>query len=236
MRWPEFDAWLFSVKTFAGAMLALYIGFGSACDRPYWAMASAYIASQPLSGATRSKASTGSAARCSARAAVVLVPNLVDAPVLLSLALALWIGGCLYFALLDRTPAQLRLHAGRLHRRDHRLSRRRRPGRDLRHRAGPGARRSASASSAPAWWPASCFPAPGRHRCWRPASTPGSATPARWSLDALAGGRRTRRRGGAPAPRRRRRRDRPARHPPGLRHVGQPRDAPRSCGRCARAC
>ena len=35
---------------------------------------------------------------------MVLVPNLVDAPELLSAALALWTGLCLYIALLDRTP------------------------------------------------------------------------------------------------------------------------------------
>jgi uncharacterized membrane protein YccC len=33
-----------------------------------------------------------------------MVPNLVDAPVLLSLAMAIWIGLCLYIALLDRSP------------------------------------------------------------------------------------------------------------------------------------
>ena len=34
----------------------------------------------------------------------MLVPNLVNIPELLCLALALWISGCLYFSLLDRTP------------------------------------------------------------------------------------------------------------------------------------
>jgi uncharacterized membrane protein YccC len=35
---------------------------------------------------------------------VALVPNLVDAPVLLCLGMAIWIGLCLYISLLDRTP------------------------------------------------------------------------------------------------------------------------------------
>lgn len=96
---------MFSVKTFAAAMLALYIAMAIGLDRPYWAMATVYIVSQPLIGAMRSKAIfrlTGTA--MGATATVALVPMLVDAPELLSGALALWTGGCLYIALLDRTP------------------------------------------------------------------------------------------------------------------------------------
>ena len=37
-------------------------------------------------------------------ACLALIPNLVDAPVLLIATLSLWIGGCIYFAVLDRTP------------------------------------------------------------------------------------------------------------------------------------
>jgi uncharacterized membrane protein YccC len=37
-------------------------------------------------------------------ACLALIPNLVDAPVLLVAALSLWIAGCIYFAVLDRTP------------------------------------------------------------------------------------------------------------------------------------
>jgi uncharacterized membrane protein YccC len=104
-RWPGIGDWLFSVKTFASAMLALYIAMAIGLQRPYWAMATVYIVSQPLIGALRSKALyrlIGTVV--GATAAVVLVPNLVDAPELLSLAGALWTGGCLYLALLDRTP------------------------------------------------------------------------------------------------------------------------------------
>ena len=35
---------------------------------------------------------------------IALVPNLVDAPELLSLAIALWVGLFLYFSLIDGTP------------------------------------------------------------------------------------------------------------------------------------
>jgi uncharacterized membrane protein YccC len=102
---PKPDELLFALKTFAGAMAALGIAFWLGLDNPYWAMATAYIVAQPLTGAMRSKALyrfigtvTGGAA------AVVMVPNLVNAPMLLSLALACWVGLCLYLSLLDRTP------------------------------------------------------------------------------------------------------------------------------------
>lgn len=105
MRLPDWRAWLFSFRCFAAAVLAMYIAFAFDMPRPYWAMASVYIASQPLSGATRSKALFRLLGTLlGATAAVVLVPNLVDAPVLLSLALALWLGLCLFLSLLDRTP------------------------------------------------------------------------------------------------------------------------------------
>ena len=105
MTLPAWRDWLFSIKTFAAAMLAVYIGLLTAVPRPYWAMATVYICSQPLSGATRSKGVFRVIGTLiGAVAAVVLVPNLASAPVLLVGALALWVAGCLFLALLDRTP------------------------------------------------------------------------------------------------------------------------------------
>ncbi len=104
---PKFDrhTLLFSVNSFAAAMLALYIGFALGLPRPYWAMTTAYIVSQPLAGAVRSKAVYRVLGTLlGAAAAVAFVPTLVNAPVLLCLALSLWVGGCLAISLLDRTP------------------------------------------------------------------------------------------------------------------------------------
>ena len=53
---PSWRDWIFSAKTFIGAMLALWIALRMGLDRPYWAMATAYIVAQPLTGAMRSKA------------------------------------------------------------------------------------------------------------------------------------------------------------------------------------
>ncbi len=102
---PSWRDWIFSVKTFVGAMLALWIALRMGLDRPYWAMATAYIVAQPLTGAMRSKAAYRFyGTLLGAVATLVFIPNLVDAPVLLIAALSLWVGGCIYFAVLDRTP------------------------------------------------------------------------------------------------------------------------------------
>jgi uncharacterized membrane protein YccC len=102
---PDLEGWLHSLKMFGAAMLALYIAQAIGLDRPYWAMATVYIVAHPLSGALRSKALYRLIGTfVGAAATVALVPNLVDSPELLTAALALWIGFCLYLAVLDRTP------------------------------------------------------------------------------------------------------------------------------------
>ena len=96
---------VFSFNCFAAAMLALLIGFSVGLQAPYWAMTTAYIVSHPLAGATRSKAAYRVFGTIiGAAAAVALVPALVNSPLLLSLALAAWVGACLTVSLLDRSP------------------------------------------------------------------------------------------------------------------------------------
>lgn len=86
-------------------MLALYIAMSIGLDRPYWAMTTVYIVSHPLTGSLRSKAPFRLIGTViGAASMVVRVPNLVNAPELLSVALALWTGLCLYLALLGCTP------------------------------------------------------------------------------------------------------------------------------------
>ncbi len=105
MQRPLFAQAVFGANCFVAAMLALYIGLSIGLPRPYWAMTTVYIVSQPLSGALRSKAVYRTLGTLlGATAAVTMVPRLADAPELLSLALALWVGLCLFVALLDRTP------------------------------------------------------------------------------------------------------------------------------------
>jgi uncharacterized membrane protein YccC len=98
-------ALVFACKTFIAAMLALLAALWLDLPRPYWAMATVYITSQPLAGATSSKAFYRVLGTViGAVATVVMVPNLVDAPELLCLAMALWVGLCLYLSLLVRQP------------------------------------------------------------------------------------------------------------------------------------
>lgn len=105
MNLPTLREWLYSAKALLAALLALYIALALPLDNPYWAMASVYIVSHPLSGATRSKSIFRALGTLlGACAAVAMVPPLAHQPVMLSLAIGLWVGVLLYLSLLDRTP------------------------------------------------------------------------------------------------------------------------------------
>lgn len=102
---PGWRDWCFAIKTFCAAIAALYLAFWFDLPRPYWALTTVYITSQVLSGATQSKALFRVLGTLlGATVSIILIPNLVNAPTLLCLAIALWVALCLYFSLLDRTP------------------------------------------------------------------------------------------------------------------------------------
>ncbi|MCC8405951.1 FUSC family protein [Paraburkholderia sp. MMS20-SJTN17] len=104
MVYPTLRDWLFSVKTFTAAMIALYIGLAGSLQRPYWAMATVYIVSNPFVGATRSKAIYRALGTVlGASGAVLLVPPFVESPYLFSVIVAMWTGTMLYLAVSDRT-------------------------------------------------------------------------------------------------------------------------------------
>ena len=105
MTRPNRSEILYAFKCFGAAMLALYLAFRIGLPRPFWAMMTAYVVANPLSGLVRSKALYRFAGTLLGSAAtVLLVPQLGNSPELLSLALACWVGACLYLSLLDRTP------------------------------------------------------------------------------------------------------------------------------------
>lgn len=96
---------LFSVKCLAAAMLALFLAYSIGLERPYWAFLTSYIVAQPLAGAVISKALFRVVGTLvGATFAVAIVPPLVNAPELLSLAMASWLALCVFVSLLDRTP------------------------------------------------------------------------------------------------------------------------------------
>jgi uncharacterized membrane protein YccC len=104
MNFPSAREWLFSAKTFAASMIALYIGLWLQLPRPYWAMATVYIVSNPFVGATRSKALYRAlGTMIGAAGAVLLVPPFVESPYIFSTAVALWTGTLLFLSMFDRT-------------------------------------------------------------------------------------------------------------------------------------
>ena len=86
--WP---AMLYSVKNALAALMALGISLSVGLPMPFWAMTTVFIVANPVSAATRSKAIyRGLGTVIGAAVAVALVPLLVEAPLLLSLALDCW--------------------------------------------------------------------------------------------------------------------------------------------------
>jgi uncharacterized membrane protein YccC len=95
----------FVLANTVAVMVALYIAFASDLDRPYWAMFTVFIVAKPITGAVRSKGAfrfLGTVV--GAAMALLLVPPLVQAPILLCLAISVWVGVCLYLSLQDRRP------------------------------------------------------------------------------------------------------------------------------------
>lgn len=100
------QAWLHSGKSFLAAIIALYIALAADLPRPYWAMATAYIVMQPVLGGTNSRGIYRILGTLlGASAVIVLVPNLLHVPEVLSLALSLWLAGCMFVSLLHRGPS-----------------------------------------------------------------------------------------------------------------------------------
>jgi uncharacterized membrane protein YccC len=94
-----------SIVTYIAAMIAMYISMRLAFPRPWWVLMAVYVTTQPLAGSMRPKMIYRLAGVVAgAIVAVLLVPRLVNAPAALTLALAVWVAVCLYFAILDRTP------------------------------------------------------------------------------------------------------------------------------------
>src|SRR3954463_2455718 len=88
---------VFSLKTFAAAMLAVLIALRLDLPQPTWAMLTVYVVSQPLAGMVLSKSVfrvVGTVV--GAVVALVLVDLFDQAPEPFLLALAVWIGACTY--------------------------------------------------------------------------------------------------------------------------------------------
>src|SRR5689334_9210504 len=125
---------IFSVNCYIATILTMFIAFSLDLKSPGWAMTTVYLTSQPLSGAMRAKAVYRAVGTfVGAAAMVAIVPNLVDAPELTTLAIMLWVALCVFVSLLDRTPRSY-IRAVRLYRGIDRLSERAGACDGLRHR------------------------------------------------------------------------------------------------------
>lgn len=102
---PSAQNYVFAIKAFGAALLALYIAFSIGLPRPSWAMASVFIVSQPFAGMVMSKAIYRiGGTLIGAFAAGFILIGFADLPNLQVLALASWVGLCVYLSCLDRTP------------------------------------------------------------------------------------------------------------------------------------
>jgi uncharacterized membrane protein YccC len=96
---------IFSVNCYIATILTMFIAFSLDLKSPGWAMTTVYLTSQPISGVMRAKAIYRVIGTLVGGVAMVaIVPNLIDAPELTTLAIILWVTFCLYIALHDRTP------------------------------------------------------------------------------------------------------------------------------------
>lgn len=106
---------VFGLNCYIASVAALLIAFHFDLPNPWWAVITVILTSQATTeGAIWAKAlfRVGGTV-IGLAAALLIIPNLVDAPELMLLALAAWLALCLYVSLLDRTPrSYLALLAG----------------------------------------------------------------------------------------------------------------------------
>jgi len=96
---------IFSVNCYIATILTMFVAFSLDLKSPGWAMTTVYLTSQPLSGALRAKAVYRVIGTFIGGAVMIaIVPNLVDAPELTTLANILWVALCVFVSLFDRTP------------------------------------------------------------------------------------------------------------------------------------
>ncbi|MFZ5784418.1 MAG: FUSC family protein [Pseudomonadota bacterium] len=97
---------LFSLKTFAAAILALLISYWLEVKEPQWSVITAYLVAQPLVGAMWAKSAYRIAGTVVGSAfAIFCVGLLAQAGPLFILVMALWIGACAFGATLTRNYA-----------------------------------------------------------------------------------------------------------------------------------
>lgn len=99
------NAVVFSCKTSVAAFLALYISLLLNFEKPAWAMTTVLVTSQSFAASTLSKSIFRLMGTLLGGVFILLIwPETVQSPMLLSLVVSLWVTVCLYLSLHDRTP------------------------------------------------------------------------------------------------------------------------------------
>jgi len=107
MNWFAPRNILFAFDRYCAVILALYVSFGLDLPNPWWAMVTVFLSqpAQPLAGAIWARATYRAVGTIVGLvAALIIIPNLSNAPELMILALAGWIGFCVFVGMLDRSP------------------------------------------------------------------------------------------------------------------------------------
>ncbi|MGE8561817.1 MAG: FUSC family protein [Acinetobacter sp.] len=102
---PNKMDWIFATKTFVAGILALYVAFSLNLTYPIWAIGTVFVIANPYSGLTSSKSIYRVLGTLlGAIVSIAVTPILINTPWLFTFFVAIWVGGCLYISLLDRTP------------------------------------------------------------------------------------------------------------------------------------
>lgn len=102
---PNKMDFIFATKTFLAGILALYIAFTLNLAYPIWAIGTVFVIANPYAGMVSSKSLFRLLGTLfGAIVSVIVTPFFINTPLLFTLFLAIWVGGCLYLSLLDRTP------------------------------------------------------------------------------------------------------------------------------------
>lgn len=96
---------IFGFNCYLAVIMALFVSYSLNLTNPVWAVLTVFITSQPFAGAIWSKAFYRVLGTLiGAAAALVIIPQFVNTPIILICVMAGWVGICLYISLLDRTP------------------------------------------------------------------------------------------------------------------------------------
>ena len=95
---------VFGLKVFGAAMLALWLALRLGLEHPAWAMLTAFIVAQPVTGMAIAKGLYRLLGTLAGAAfAMAALVALAGAPELQALAFSVWLGGCVFLGALDRT-------------------------------------------------------------------------------------------------------------------------------------